>query len=79
MSAPIRLSAVAVVVLRRCEDRPSWLRSLQRVRGAVSELERVGFLERVRPPTGTARNMVAITAAGQDYLDAVRFAEAGRS
>ena len=57
------------IILRRLEDRPSWLRSLRFARAAWHRLAWFGLVEQVAPPGGGARNMLQLTQAGRDYLD----------
>lgn len=46
------------------EAGPQWARSLQHAKPYVHALIDADLVERVLPPTGKARNMLAITAAG---------------
>jgi DNA-binding MarR family transcriptional regulator len=57
-------------ILTRLYDRPSWSRSLQAVKPRVDKMIDAGLCERVRPPTGGARNMVAITQKGAAVIEA---------
>lgn len=64
------LSAVDAVILARLYERPSWIRSLHHVRPRVQKLCDAGLIERCKPPVGTAKNMVRITAQGVDAIEA---------
>lgn len=63
--------AVILLVLGAMRHGPRWSVSLRAVRATLAMLVREGLVERVKPPGGTARNMVALTPAGRDYLAAV--------
>lgn len=54
----MKLMPIDGLILERLYDRPSWSRSLKAVKTRVDLLVAKGFAERVRPPTGGARNMV---------------------
>jgi DNA-binding PadR family transcriptional regulator len=65
-----KLHPVDAVILGRLYDRPAWLRSLQAVRPRWRKLEDSGLVERMKPPTGTAKNMLKITPKGAQLIEA---------
>lgn len=74
-----RLGHVDVVILSRVYERPSWARSLQAVLPRVKLLVSAGLVERCRPPTGGANNMIRITDKGIDAIEAHWASERGRT
>lgn len=63
------MNQIDAVILRRLYDRPSWIRSLKHVKPRVDKLVEAGLLERIKPPFGSTRNMVQITAKGIDAIE----------
>lgn len=64
-------------VARRLAAGALYIRSFHRVAGIVDRMCERGLLERVAPPNGQGRNMVALTAAGRrQYLRGDKFAAA---
>jgi hypothetical protein len=59
------LPAAHKEVLRRMSDGPVWMRSFQPVKQTVHGLINQGYLERVAPPMGRARNMVCLSDKGR--------------
>lgn len=66
----VKLDSIDAVILGKCRERPVWMRSLQAVRPRWQALVNAGMLTKIKPPTGTAHNMVAITAKGVDAIEA---------
>lgn len=69
---------IDLIVLGKLHARPQWLKSLSRVRPVWKRLEAAGLARRIKPPTGTARNMLEITPAGIDAIEAHWAAEQAR-
>lgn len=56
------------IILKRLNARPLWAKTLWRVKPRVEALVRAGLVERIVPPGGRHRNMLAITDSGVDAL-----------
>lgn len=63
------MNHVDAIILGRLYSRPSWSKSLRHVKPRVTALVSAGLAKRVKPPTGGATNMVAITDAGIDAIE----------
>lgn len=67
---PTRFDTVDAAIMGRVYERPIWARSFQAVLPRVKRLVAAGLIERCRPPTGGANNMVRITHEGVDAIEA---------
>lgn len=65
-----RFDTVDAAIMGRVYERPSWARSFQAVLPRVKKLVAAGLIERCRPPSGGANNMVRITNKGVDAIEA---------
>lgn len=57
---------VDAIILKRLNAKPLWAKTLWRAKPRVEALVQAGLVERITPPGGRQRNMLAITAAGVD-------------
>lgn len=58
------------VVLKRLAKGPAWIRSLGPYKRFADQLCEHGYVERIRPEGGAARNMMALTDKGRQRVKA---------